>query len=148
MASKATRPAASPGEIAQELWTSINEGDFSVVDTYVSENYVEHDPNSPAEIRGREGFRQNIEQYFAAFPDMDITIEDLIEEGDKVVTRWSGTGTHKGELMGIAPTDKSITVTGLDIERYEDGMLTESWSSFDALGLMRQLGAFPDAVGE
>ncbi|WP_336359987.1 ester cyclase [Haladaptatus sp. ZSTT2] len=147
MASKATRPAASNGEIARELWTSINDGDFSVVDKYVSEDYVEHDPNAPEEIRGREGFRQNIEQYFAAFPDMVMTMEDLIEEDDKVVTRWSGTGTHKGELLGIAPTDKPISVTGLEIERYEDGMLVEAWSNFDVLGLMRQLGAIPDEMG-
>lgn len=144
MASKATRPVASNGEIAREMWTSINEGDFSVIDTYVSEDYVEHDPNAPEEIHGREGFKQNIEQYFNAASDMEMTIEDLIEEDDKVSIRWTATGTHDGELMGISPTNNSITVTGLDINRFEDGMLVESWSSFDALGLMRQIGALPD----
>lgn len=89
---------------------------------------------------GREGFKQFVLMYRSAFPDMHITIEDQIAEGDKVVSRWTARGTHQGELMGIPPTGKQATVTGINIERFANGKFVEEWSNFDALGLLQQLG--------
>src|SRR5229473_286320 len=70
-------------------------------------------------------------------------INDQIAEGDKVVTRWTATGTHKGQLMAIAPTNKHATVTGVDIDRYQDGKVVEAWASYDMFGLLQQLGVVP-----
>jgi steroid delta-isomerase-like uncharacterized protein len=72
-----------------------------------------------------------------------MAIEDQVAEGDKVVTRWTATGTHKGELMGIPPSGKKVRVTGIAIDRLEDGKIVESWSSFDQLGMLQQIGAIP-----
>jgi steroid delta-isomerase-like uncharacterized protein len=79
----------------------------------------------------------------AAFPDTRMTIEDEIAEGDKVVIRWTIRGTHKGEYMGIAPTGKEVTVTGISVYRIERGKIVEDWSNNDMLGMLQQLGAIP-----
>jgi predicted ester cyclase len=78
-----------------------------------------------------------------AFPDLNITIEDQIAEGDKVVTRWVGRGTQQGELQGIPPTGKQATTSGIAIDRIVSGKLVETWDQFDALGMMQQLGVVP-----
>jgi predicted ester cyclase len=78
-----------------------------------------------------------------AFPDMHITIEDIITEGDKLVQRWVAQGTHKGELMGIVPTGKQVTITGINISRIVGGKLVEDWTEADMLGMMQQLGVIP-----
>jgi predicted ester cyclase len=75
-----------------------------------------------------------------AFPDLKGTPEDQIAEGDKVVMRWTARGTHQGELQGIPPTGRRVTVTGIVISRAAEGKLVESWEVYDALGMMRQLG--------
>ena len=79
----------------------------------------------------------------SAIPDLRITIEDDMAEGDKVVTRWIGQGTHQGELMGVAPTGNQLTFTGITIHRIEDTKIVEEWSNWDALGVMRQIGVDP-----
>lgn len=81
--------------------------------------------------------------FMSAFPDTKMTVEQQIAEGDKVVTRWKAQGTHKGELMGIPPTGKQVTVTGISIERIVGGMIVESWEEFDQMGMMQQLGVIP-----
>ncbi len=79
---------------------------------------------------------------------MHIVIDDQIAEGDRVVTRWTARGTHKGEWMGIAPTGKPVTVTGILISRFAGGRVVEEWENYDALGMMRQLGAVAGAAGK
>ena len=81
--------------------------------------------------------------YRTAFPDMRITIEDQVAEGDKVVTRWTASGTHQGDLMGIDPTGRRATVTGITIDRISGGKVEETWTNFDAMGMMQQLGVIP-----
>jgi steroid delta-isomerase-like uncharacterized protein len=121
---------------------AFNQGKYDVIEELVALTFVNHDP-ATGDTKGPEGARELIEGYRSAFPDLKITIEEQIAEGDLVATRWTGTGTHKGELMGIAPTGKETTVTGLTIEKVKDGKIVESWSNGDTLGLMRQLGAVP-----
>jgi len=75
-----------------------------------------------------------------AFPDARYTVEDQLADGDKVFTRWSWTGTHKGELMGIALTGKPVRISGMVIDRIVDGKIVEEWEEWDALGMMQQLG--------
>ena len=76
-------------------------------------------------------------------PDLRSTVDEMIAEGDQVVTRWTGTGTHDGELMGIGATGKTISVSGIGIHRIADGKVVEHRSLFDQLGFMQQLGAIP-----
>jgi len=122
---------------------AFNAGRLEVVDELVASDFVEHDPSLTEEVRGPAGVKELITGYRAAFPDIRITIEDQIADGDYVVSRWSGTGTHQGELMGMPATGKQATVTGITIDRIADGRIAESWDNWDTLGLMQQLGAIP-----
>ena len=79
----------------------------------------------------------------ATFPDMVVSTNDMIAEGDKVVSRWTGTGTHQGEFMGIPSTGNKVTVTGIGIDRLVDGKIVEHWEQFDTMGMMQQIGAIP-----
>lgn len=120
-----------------------NGGRLDVTDELVAGDFVGHDPSLPEEVRGPAGVKELIAGYRAAFPDIHVTIEDQIADGDRVVTRWSVKGTHQGELMGMPATGKQATVTGITIDRIADGRIAESWDNWDTLGLMQQLGAVP-----
>lgn len=125
----------------EEVW---NQGKLSTIDELVGSNATYHDPNVPGgKFTGPDGLRQFVEIYRAAFPDVRISVNDQIADGDKVVTRWTATGTQTGQLMGIAPTNKHATVTGVDIARYQDGKVVEAWASYDMFGLLQQLGVVP-----
>lgn len=120
-----------------------NKGNLDIIDEIISPDYVGHDPASPEPIRGHEGLKAMITGYRSAFPDISVTIEQQIAEGDTVVTRWTARGTHEGELFGIAPTGKQGTVTGISIERIVDGKVVEDHTNWDTFGLMQQIGAIP-----
>lgn len=125
----------------EEVW---NQRKLNVIDELVASNSVLHDPSVPGgKVDGSSGYKQFVETYQAAFPDLHFTVNDQIADGDKVATRWTGTGTHKGALMGIAPTGKHATVTGITIDRYQGGKAVESWTSYDTLGMFQQLGVVP-----
>lgn len=125
----------------EEVW---NQGKLSTIDELVASNATYHDPNVPGgKFTGPDGLRQFVQIYRGAFPDVQISVNDQIADGDKVVTRWTATGTQKGQLMGIAPTNKHATVTGVDIARYQDGKVAEAWASYDMFGLLQQLGVVP-----
>jgi steroid delta-isomerase-like uncharacterized protein len=120
-------------------------GDLDLVYEIFDPQYVLHDPNSSQEVRGLEGSRQFVGVFRSAFPDIAHTIEDQIAEGDKVVTRLRARATHKGELMGILPTGKEVTIRGISIWRIANGKIRECWVNYDALGLMQQLGVIPES---
>jgi steroid delta-isomerase-like uncharacterized protein len=119
-------------------------GNFDVIDELVDASYVRHDVAAPDPIRGPDGLKQQAKGYRDAFPDLTITIEDQIAEGDNVATRWTATGTHRGDLIGISPTGKQMTGGGIVIDRFAGGKIVESWDNWDALGLMQQLGVIPE----
>ncbi|HEY7546234.1 MAG TPA: ester cyclase [Blastocatellia bacterium] len=121
-----------------EIW---NKGNLAAVDELYDANCVRHDPSAPELATGPENLKQLAALYRTAFPDLRITIEDIIVEGDKVVTRWSSKGTHKGELQGIAPTGKVVTSSGISIALIANGKIVEERVSWDNFGLMKQLGA-------
>ena len=122
------------------VWRDRN---LALVDELVAQDYVGHDPTQPEPIQGRDGFKQFVGMYQSAFNDATVTIDDQIAEGDQVVTRWTGRGTHTGELMGIAPTGKEVTVSGMTVSRLAGGKIAEEWELIDALGMLVQLGAVP-----
>ena len=142
-ATGAARPAAQSRRMLEE---SFNEGRFDLVDQLVASDAVAHDPSLPARLRslrGPELEKAIVGMYRAAFPDLRLTVDEVVDGGDNVAVRWHAEGTHRGELEGLAPTGVRATVTGINIDRWRDGKLVESWSQWDNLGLGRQLGAAP-----
>ena len=135
------------------LEETFNDGNLELIDQLVAPDAVNHDPATPAQmrdLRGPEVFKRTVSMYRAAFPDVRITVDDVIAADDKVVLRWHSEGTHRGELAGLAPTGARGSVTGISIDRWKDGKVVEAWAEWDNFGLARQLGAAPPegSVGE
>lgn len=122
----------------EEVWNSKN---LAALDEMVAPNFVFH--NSVQTLYGPEGFKQFAATYHRAFPEAHFTIDDAIAEGDTVALRWTAHGTHNGELLGILPTGKEVTVSGITITLISDGKSVESWGEFDALGMLQQIGVIP-----
>jgi len=119
----------------------LNKRNLAAVDEIFAAKYDGHTPG--AELNSRESVKQVLTVLFTAFPDLHMTVEDLIAEGDKVVIRFTSMGTHKGDLMGIAPTGKQVKSTGIAIYRIVGGKVVEEWAERDTLGMMQQIGAVP-----
>jgi steroid delta-isomerase-like uncharacterized protein len=119
-----------------------NEHNLASFDQLAAPDAIDHSlpPGLP---QGIEGTRQILGMYLTAFPDVQVTVGDLIAEGDRVVARLVYTGTHQGDFLGIPPTGRRITVTATDIIRIADGKMVEHWGNSDQLGLLQQLGAIP-----
>ena len=134
---------ADAKEIVRRFYEEPWSGDFSVIDELVSPDYVAHDPAEPEPIRGPAGAKGNVEKYLAGFSDARVTVDDQVAEGNMVATRWTGHGTHSGEIAGVAPTGKEVTISGLTISRLENGLVVEEWTNWDTLGMLMQMGAVP-----
>jgi steroid delta-isomerase-like uncharacterized protein len=126
-----------------ELW---NNGNLSVAGELFAPNYEHHDASTPDFGRGPDSEKKRASLYRNAFPDVHFTIEDVIAEGETVMTRWSCRGTHKGDLNGIAATNKQFTITGITVARVSNGKIAEGFVNWDALGLMQQLGVVAQPV--
>jgi steroid delta-isomerase-like uncharacterized protein len=122
---------------------AFNQGDWDAIDRLFAPDYVDHDRSRADLPSGPAGVKQAWAGFRAAFPDLHTTIDDLVAEGDKVAVRGSIRGTHQGELMGIPPTGRPVTVTLIDVNRVEDGQLVERWAEADMLGMLQQLGVIP-----
>lgn len=128
--------------IARKVFEDIqSQRNVALIDEIVAGDYVGHTP--PSDIHGPEGAKQFEAMLHEAFPDMQVTVEDQIAEGDKVVTRWTCRGTHRGEFQGMPPTGKRMTMSGMTIFRIANGKLVEGWNNPDLLGVLQQLGAVP-----
>jgi predicted ester cyclase len=125
--------------ITEEIW---GKGNLALIDELFAPNYVDHNP-MPGLAPNREGLKQSVTMMQAAFPDMRTQVDDLIAEENKVVSRISGHGTQKGEIMGIPPTGKEVAFTGIQICHIVDGKVVEDWSEIDFMGMMVQLGVVP-----
>ena len=121
----------------EEVW---GKGNLDVADELSAENFVDHNPVDPNLPPGIEGFKQMVPMFRTAFPDLQFTIEDMIAEGDKVVSRLTMRATHQGEFMGVPATGKQVTVTGMNISRHANGKYVEDWGNWDALGMLQQFG--------
>jgi len=124
--------------VIQNMLELIAKGNTENVNKYFATNWVNHDPSLPP-LKGLEGARQLI-ALWKSFSNLKLTIEDSVTQGDRVAMRFTVSGTHTSPFMGIAPTGRTINVTGTGIFRVVDGKSTDNWVNFDALGLFRQLG--------
>ncbi len=120
----------------------INQGRLERADDLVLENFVELDP-LPGQAQGRAGLKEVIGRIRSAFPNIHWTVDEMVAEDDKVFSRFTWTGTHRGEFLGIPATGRQITVKGMVIDRLEAGRMADSRILMDTLGMMQQLGALP-----
>lgn len=118
------------------------EGDLGAVDRYLASGFVNHDP-FPGLPHDRESIRQVAAMFRGAFPDWRSELEVLIAEGDLVVEKFTARGTHRGPMMGAAPTGREISLPGINIFRMENGSIVERWGRLDDLGFLQQLGVLP-----
>jgi steroid delta-isomerase-like uncharacterized protein len=115
-----------------------NRGDLDAAQEILSAEFVDHLPRE--EERGLEELKQYVVMYRAAFPDIRDTIDEVVAEGEKVVVRWTSRGSHQGEFMGVAPTGRHVTFSGMRLFRIAENKIAESWVNIDQLGLLEQLG--------
>src|SRR5438067_4448409 len=123
----------------EEVW---NKGNLDAIDELLTADHVGYEPTS-GETHGPQATRELVSVYRGAFPDMRMTIDNGFAEGDWVAVHWTAVGTHTGELMGVAPTGREVTVSGIQLNRIADGRIAESRGIFDALGMLQQVGAIP-----
>ncbi len=127
--------------LTRRAYEALNQRNWATFDELAAPDLVLH--NASMTIQGLEAYKQFLSMYFTAFPDLQFTIEDMIAEGDTVVVRQTARGTHQGNLMGIPPTGKQVTVSGIAIVRVLNNKGVEEWFNGDDLGLLQQLGVVP-----
>jgi steroid delta-isomerase-like uncharacterized protein len=127
--------------LARHSWELLE--NLDILDEVYAPDLVWHEPDQ--DIQGLEQARQFVTMYKTAFPDLNATVEDVIAEGDKVVTRWTVRGTHQGEIEEFGPpTGRQVEIKGITIHRIEDGKIVEEWERYDNLSVMQQLGLVPE----
>jgi len=127
----------------RQLYDAVfNQHNLAAIDDFFAHDVVDHSlpPGAPG---GIEGVRATIGMFLGAFPDLRITVDDLIAEGDTVVARWTLQGTHQGAALGMPPTGKQFSIPGVSIIRLAGGKSVEQWVVNDQLGLFQQLGLVP-----
>lgn len=129
-----------------EMW---GQGRLEVADELYAAEYIDHVGTGPesSEVHGVDGIKDAVTMFRTAFPDLVYEIDELMVEHDLVLTRFSAHGTHLGPFLGLAPTGVAISYTGFDLNRVRDGTIIESWVTYDALGLLQQLGLAPKLDG-
>ena len=127
-------------------FAELDRGNLEIVDELIAVNYVDHNPALPNLPGGREGVRQYVRILKAAFPDATHTIDDVIAEHTKVMTRVTARGTFLGDCIGYPPTGRVVEISGIAVHRVENGRLIEHWAHADMAGFMHQIGANADPV--
>jgi len=129
--------------IIRRFWEEVFNGKkLSLIDELFTNDWIYHGVGGQ-KIYGPKGLKQFLTDYHNAFPDIQVNVENLIAEGDKVVSHVTSCGTHKGELMGIAPTGKRVTVPVISISRFVDDKIVEDWEIIDLFGMLQQLDVIP-----
>jgi predicted ester cyclase len=126
--------------LIDEVW---NQRAFEVLDQLIAADAVISESGIPYPTRGPACLKEGIGAICAGFPDIRISADDIVAEGDRVVVRWSSCGTHQGEYFGIAPTNRQVMANGIAIYRFAGGKVVEEWLNTDMLGVLRQLGVVP-----
>ena len=123
---------------------AFNERNLEAEADLLAPGYVAHVPVAPGPLEGLEAWRQFTGPFVEAFPDLRLTVEDIMAEGNMVAARVAFDGTHRGEFQGIPPTGKEVAFTSIEVNRVVDGKVEAHWVEIDLLGLMQQLGAIPE----
>jgi steroid delta-isomerase-like uncharacterized protein len=124
----------------------INQNRMDRATDLVEEDFVELDP-LPGQRQGREGLKAVLAMMRTAFPDIHWVVEEMVAEGDRVVTRFTWTGTHRGEFLGVPATGRSVSVKGVVIDQLAGGKMSNSRMLMDSLGMLQQLGVVPSPGG-
>lgn len=128
-------------EIMRRYFVEFSETkDLDLIDELLADDYVTYTP-MPGLGNDREANMQMLAMYAEALSDFEVTLEDVLAEGDLAAARWTVRATHQGELMGVAPTGERVEISGHTIIRIRDGKITEEWNIADVRGLMTQIGA-------
>lgn len=125
---------------SEELWSR---GNLAVADEIIAPDYVRHDPGDPFPARGPEDVKRVVGMLRSMLADFSIEVEAMVAEGDMVVSRYTATATDTLGYMGMPATGKTIKTPAIQIFRFADGKIVESWAARDDLGTLRQLGHFP-----
>ena len=129
--------------LARRSWELVSQRNPDAIEEVYSADTVLHEPDQ--DLQGVEEAKQYLSMYISAFPDMSVTVEDVIAEGDQAVTRWTLRGTHQGEIEEFGPpTGRRVELEGITIHRMEGGKIVEEWERYDNLGVMQQLGLAPE----
>jgi steroid delta-isomerase-like uncharacterized protein len=120
-----------------------NQGNLDAADGIFSSDFAQYEPHLPPLPRGPEGVKRLASMLRAAFPDLQLRLDETVAEGDNVVHHWTFQGTHQGEFNGISATGRRVVISGIDIWRVRDGKLTENQQIVDNLSLLEQLGVVP-----
>lgn len=123
----------------ERLGEAVNSGNLDALTEVFAPNVVDHDP-APDQGSGPEGFQTFFATLAGAFPDAHIELETLVADDDNVAIAYTLTGTHQGDFMEVAPTGKRIKARGVQIARFENGLIVERWGSSDELGILQQIG--------
>jgi steroid delta-isomerase-like uncharacterized protein len=118
---------------------AVNTGNFDLFQEVVAPNCVDHDP-APGQGPGPDGYRTFFSGVRVAFPDLAVGLETMVADEESIAFAYTMTGTHRGVLMGIAPTGKKMKIRGVQISKFRDGKMVERWGSSDQLGMLEQLG--------
>jgi steroid delta-isomerase-like uncharacterized protein len=121
---------------------AIEHGDFQAFDEVVAPGAIDHDP-APGQAPGVEGIRQFFTELHTSFPDLKISVEQMMADDEYVAIAYTITGTHQGRFLGFAPTGRQIQARGVEIGKFANGQLIERWGSSDQLGILQQLGLVP-----
>jgi steroid delta-isomerase-like uncharacterized protein len=133
--------------IMRRFWNVWEQGNIDLLEELLAPEYINHTLATPDLPPGPEGVKEVVSMFRSAMPDLRVVIEDMIAEGDKVATRYALEGTHRGELFGVPPTAKHLSIKSMTVERVSEGKIVEHWRVTDELDMMRQLGVF-GAPGE
>lgn len=133
----ATDNKALARRIVDEIW---NQGKMEVIEQIYANDFTGHIVGAPGPLHGRSDVRQFVNTYRSAVPDLQMTIEEIYVVGDRVFMRWNAMGTHKGECMGVAPTGRRLSTSGVDLLRLANGKVAEAWGYWDLAGFASQLG--------
>jgi steroid delta-isomerase-like uncharacterized protein len=129
---------------SEELWSK---GHLAVADEIVAPDYVRHDPGAPFPAKGPQDVKRMVGMLRSMLPDLRISVEAMIAEGDFVVSRYTASATDSVGYMGMPPTGKTVRTPAIQIFRFSNGKIVESWAARDDLGVLRQLGRLPAADG-
>ncbi len=133
--------SVSPKEVIRRLYKEVwNERKLDLIDQLVSQSHALVAPNVSGAAVGPAAYKRQIAAFVAGFPDLRFVVDEIISENDKVVAVWTWTGTQRGEYLGIAPTNKKVSVAGITIHQIAAGKILDSQAAWDSLGLLRQLG--------